>query len=132
MHGGDAAYMVQVFLETESVAPFEAVYDTMAHVTAISGHPLFYKLLKRGLMPGYRRYRRNWRRQHAYHCGAALASISMHGPYTSRSVLECLQPSTLIAPGPRGLGNNYPYICRYHTSARSKCEYLSASTPPLR
>ena len=65
---------VQVFLGTEEMAPLDTLADAMHHITTVGGHHLHFQLLKRGLLPGYRRYRRNWKTLHDYHCRAPPSS----------------------------------------------------------
>eukprot|EP00892_Ulva_mutabilis_P004477 jgi/Ulvmu1/2400/UM133_0001.1 len=72
--------ILKVFLGTEQIAPLDALEDTMEQVTAVAAHPLHYQLLRRGLLPGYRRYRRNWQALHDYHCELAREAYARPMP----------------------------------------------------
>lgn len=69
---------MQVFLEVDMMPPLDALNDALQQASVVSAHPAQYQLLKRGLYPGARRYRRNWKALYDFHYGVFHMLRSMN------------------------------------------------------
>lgn len=63
----------QVFLEVDMTPPMAAFSDCLAHASSIAAHPAMLPLMRCGLYPGRRRYRRNFDTLYAFHEGPPLS-----------------------------------------------------------
>ena len=72
---------VQVFLEVDIMPRMDVIADALDHANTVAAHPLQFRLLRRGLTPGYRRYRRNFDHLYEFHKGAPASGESPEGPH---------------------------------------------------
>ena len=69
--------------------PVEALMDTLTQASATSAHPALHRLLRWGLFPGFRRYRRNWSALYAFHCGAPCLVVHATTPSAPVTLSPC-------------------------------------------
>lgn len=58
-------------MEVDRIPPLDAIGPLMRQANAASAHPALFALLKSGLHPGSRRYRRNFNALYTFNCGAS-------------------------------------------------------------
>ena len=81
-------------MEVDIIPPMAAFMDCLAHASSVAAHPLQYPLMRLGLYPGRRRYRRNFDTLYKFHKGASrpplCATPSAHGPVTLAVRCACI------------------------------------------
>eukprot|EP00892_Ulva_mutabilis_P010420 jgi/Ulvmu1/7750/UM039_0058.1 len=90
-----AAYTIlaalKVFIGVDARPPLAALHDTLDHSSATSAHPLMFPLLRLGLYPGLRRYRRNWDALYNFQCGVVREIFGKAPPEGSTTLWAALR-----------------------------------------
>eukprot|EP00892_Ulva_mutabilis_P006220 jgi/Ulvmu1/3970/UM181_0004.1 len=81
---------LKVFIGVDAKPPV-VLEDTLEHASATSAHPLMFPLLRLGLYPGFRRYRRNWDALYNFHCGVVREIFGKAPPEGSTTLWAALR-----------------------------------------
>eukprot|EP00892_Ulva_mutabilis_P006221 jgi/Ulvmu1/3971/UM181_0005.1 len=82
---------LKVFIGVDARPPIAALHDTLDHSSATAAHPLMFPLLRLGLYPGFRRYRRNWDALYNFHCDVVREIFGKAPPEGSTTLWAALR-----------------------------------------